>query len=181
MNALTFIQLLILGLTLITCGPTTREAHERAKSIKDPPSFQYDAYTSSVLSDVAKDYDRIIDEDWAKVPSGKDFVLIEARPAPIKVKLVFCNEVRPLTKEHRQIVQGWLTSKGAATVYKDLFQKEIRVREDQIDYWLPIQDQLIPYLRKEIQTNEMAEFYITYFGAYNHDHVFVIHEFQKIR
>ena len=141
--------------------------------------FDYSAYYPSKLIDVAKEYEKVIDGE-IKVAMGQPHILIESLSKAIRVKAEFCDEFRPLIKEHKEVVEKWLKSFGYGK-YTGIFQSEIKVKEDGIEYWLPIQEQLIPFLQKEIHPNEITEFYIVYYGAYNYDHVFVINEFRKIK
>jgi len=142
--------------------------------------FDYSKYHPSKLTDIAKEHDKSLELDSKNAPPGKAFICIEAAPNAIRVKAEFCNEFRTPSEEHMKMVKSWLKALGHEK-YIGLFQHEVKLREDDIEYWLPIQEQLIPFLQREINTGEIAEFYIVYYGAYNFDHVFVINEFQKVQ
>ena len=180
---MTRLKLLFLLFTMIfwvgcITSRTSVQGHNPGEA--EQREFDYEKYHPSKLIDVTKEYDKVIDGDLKNVPRGNAFILIEALSRAMRVKAAFSNEFRIPSEEHITVVKAWLKALNREN-YLDLFRHEVKVREDNIEYWLPIQEQLIPFLQKEIHPGEIAEFYIVYFGANNFNHVFVINEFRKIQ
>jgi hypothetical protein len=182
-DSVTRLKLLLLLFTMIfwvgcVTSRTSVQGHNLGKA--EQREFDYERYHPSKLIDVTKEYDKVIEGDLKNVSRGNAFILIEALSRAVRVNAAFSNEFRIPTEEHITVVKAWLKASNLEK-YLDLFQHEVKIREDNIEYWLPIQGQLLPFLQKEINPGEIAEFYIVYFGAYNYDHVFVINEFRKIQ
>ncbi|MBM4339441.1 MAG: hypothetical protein FJ110_07835 [Deltaproteobacteria bacterium] len=178
-KALFIFQVVVLAL-LFSCGTPRPTTQEYGSLREKKERFDYTAYQPSKLIDGVKEYDKVIEEDFKNVPAGKAFILLEAKSRAIRVKAEFCNEFRTPSEEHTTVVKAWLKAFKRER-YTDLFLQEVKIKEDNIEYWLPIQEQLISFLQKEIYSSEIVEFFIVYFGAYNFDHVFVINEFQKVQ
>jgi hypothetical protein len=174
-----FVFLLSVVAFLFGCVTNRPPVKELPSFERNSRGFDHSRYHPSKLIDVAKEYDKVIEADIKNAPAGKAFILIESLSRAIRVKAEFTNEFRTPSEEHITVVKAWLRA-FEREKYMDLFQHEVKIREDNIEYWLPIQEQLVPFLQKETRPGEVAEFYIVYLGAHNVDHVLVINEFQKI-
>jgi len=60
-----------------------------------------------------------------------------------------------------------------------LYQQEIRVSEGKRVHWIPIQEQLFPYINQELVRNDTIELFIILTGKVESEFVFIATEFEK--
>jgi len=142
--------------------------------------FNYDSYSSNTISNILKMHPNT--EKTAKLKKkGFVYTFESSRPAQkIKEELVYIGEIRPISKNHRLMVDGFFKTL-ADTDFPKLFKHEIKVRDENNSvYWLPIQEPLLPDLEKESKPPQNIIAYYMYLGNLNNDHVFIINEFKAV-
>lgn len=100
-----------------------------------------------------------------------------------QVKMINLNSCREISKSRAFLLSKW--SDSFMTENKDLFismyKHECLFSEGTDEYWMPIQEQLIPFLEDEVAEGEEATFYLRWIGVNREteeiDWVFWISEF----
>ncbi|MBA7471255.1 hypothetical protein ES707_06561 [subsurface metagenome] len=134
--------------------------------------FDYDSYKPFTMNSVVLAHPR--DDD---TPPEIDFESLECgRLLKIRVKAIYSGEFRPLSKIHKRVLSMWCKSTRKDQVF-ELFKQEVKLKEGKNIYWVPIQEALVPDLKKEAKPSQESTFYIVYIGQFNDDHVFLINEF----
>lgn len=64
----------------------------------------------------------------------------------------------------------------------DLFETELLFKENGVEYWLPVQKQVIPYFAQELKKGDQVTLFLIWIGAYKNagswDWVFLVNEFE---
>lgn len=106
--------------------------------------------------------------------SGRDFAT--------KARVTYTGRSRPLTSPAGRVIALWLRAFGGDVNDAALFQSELLFREDGTDFWLPVQDPLVPHFAEEVRPGDAVTLYVIYIGALRHDGrllgVFLVNEFE---
>jgi hypothetical protein len=104
---------------------------------------------------------------------------------PSKVKVTYTGRSRNIPAKRKELLKDWLiTTYGPdSKAYLKLFDTEVLFTEAGVEYWLPIQSQLIESLNEELKKGEIIFIYVAWVGARKEsdkiDWVFVVNEFEK--
>ncbi|MGH9765859.1 MAG: hypothetical protein ACREAB_00375 [Blastocatellia bacterium] len=104
---------------------------------------------------------------------------------PSKVKITYTGQSRSIPQKRKELVKDWVTTTYGANreEYVKLFDTEFLFIEDSVEYWLPIQSQLIQPLKDELKKGEEVILYVAWIGARKEsdkiDWVFLVNEFEK--
>ena len=60
----------------------------------------------------------------------------------------------------------------------DAFKREVKVREGGVDYWLPVQEVLVPAMTSELRQGEEIELFVIYVGQVDGRHLFLVNAFE---
>lgn len=99
------------------------------------------------------------------------------------IRVTFTGEFRELDPERKMVVQAW--SDVFAPERKELFQQEVLVTESGVDYWLPIQNALVPIMKNEVAVGGEMDAVIIFIGGKilteeKIDHVFLLNGFRQV-
>ena len=101
-----------------------------------------------------------------------------------RVRVIYTGRSREIVPYKKEFISNWLKSRQEDMKYADLFKKEMLFVEDGIDFWIPVQEQVIPYFEKEIKRKEQIILFTIYLGMTknekNFDPIFVVNDFNKI-
>ena len=70
---------------------------------------------------------------------------------PSLVKVVYTGKMRPVNPDNTVVISEWAKVSKVDKNIVGLFEKEILFTENSVEYWLPVQSQLIPYFEKELR------------------------------
>lgn len=105
---------------------------------------------------------------------------------PSTVEVIYSGEIRELDPVKDFLIQNWTgsLSEDLRSYFQKAFQHEILVIEADVEYWLPIQEALIPFLEDEVDPGNKMLIYVVWIGAHIPDantqpeSVFLINEFK---
>jgi len=104
---------------------------------------------------------------------------------PSKVKVTYTGRSRIISAKRKELIKDWLTTtygRDSKELVK-LFDTEFLFTEAGIEYWLPIQGQLIESFNEELKKGEVVILYVAWIGARKEsdkiDWVFLVNEFEK--
>lgn len=120
----------------------------------------WDQYKPSTIELIISEFN----EEVESLPIGSQSIY----PYPsYKVKMIYLDECRDLTPGRIEILTLYsnaFTSELTDTLVK-IHQQECLFSEGNEEYWLPIQEQLIPYLQKEANKGDEVTLYIRWIGV----------------
>jgi hypothetical protein len=96
---------------------------------------------------------------------------------PIRAEVVYTGEFRPLAADSARLLDAWGGSMGV-TGLRDVFRQEVMVREGTVEYWLPVQDTLMPVLQRELTAGATIEVLAIYIGQVDDRALFLINAFR---
>lgn len=194
-NIVTLTAMLILVCALISCtriidlvvpqdtatatieNPTQTETPEPTPDLQITPTSVWDAYTPSTIKEIIGEFE----EEVGSVELGN--MSIYPFPA-FRVKMVFLDVCRDLQQGRIDLLTTWSKQFNPQNTTKLLrvHKHECLFKEGKNEFWLPIQEQLLPYLRQEVDKGEDVTLYIRWMGINREvkeiDWVFWIAEFQ---
>ena len=117
-------------------------------------------YKSTTLIDIIQ---RFSDE-----VSGLDAGVTLYFSESYKVRVIYTGKFRPIRQcaiSLWNIYRGVQGLKGFDGVYKN----EALFVENEVEYWMPVQEQVIPYFKDEVEENQEVNLYIAWLGMYHQD------------
>lgn len=110
---------------------------------------------------------QIIKEHVSEVADGRGRVifLLTAESFPSKVKAVYTGKSRAISSKRLELISEWAKARKVDKEIVELFKQELLFLEGSEEHWLPAQQSLIPYFRREIQTGESVELFVVWIGA----------------
>ena len=122
----------------------------------------------------------VIAANQASMESDDDYIFT-ADNFPTKTRVTFRGGLRAIPSARKLFIAAYLGKVRGRPEWVDLFQQEIRCREGDRDFWLPIQEPVLVYFRDEVVAGATVDLYATWLGAHRLgdglDWVFVVNEF----
>jgi hypothetical protein len=143
-------------------------------SLMSGADFAYDSYRPVDLATYA---DQVLREhpDMLNRFDGKDTAWIHPLDK-LAATVVNSGQRRPLAGFKAKTVEGWLRADWPAQAGK--VKEEILVRAGERDFWVPIQEILVPFLEKEACPGAQLELYLIFIGATDQGLLFIANEFK---
>jgi hypothetical protein len=100
------------------------------------------------------------------------------------IRVKYTGKSRPVAEIKREYLKKWAqTFTRNGDEYPALYEKDMLFIEDGVEYWLPVQKNLIPHFSKELKEGEDVNIYIVRAGGLCSkkvcDWLFLVEEFQK--
>jgi hypothetical protein len=89
----------------------------------------------------------------------------------------FSRELRPLGAETREFLAHYGKSVRWNSDVVEMYQNEFLVQEQGKDYWVPVQEHLIPAMGKELKQGQRFELYLVLVGSIDNRCLFIATEF----
>jgi hypothetical protein len=132
-------------------------------------------YTPATVSDITAKHAKYLSN--RKAPKGTVATNLHAGGDPFRSTVLFLGKVRNIRPDRSSMIEMWgKTSKidTAAGNYK----KEIQVRENGKTYWLPIQEILVSYFKRDVKNNGEVMLFMVYIGTKGKNPIFLVNEFR---
>jgi hypothetical protein len=122
----------------------------------------WDRYEKGTLISVVKKVSGIGDEhsDGLSAALASDY--------PTKARLQYTGEIRPIPTPKKGSIDICMKASGVSADAPALFQSEVRFKEGNTAYWIPVQNQLIPAFRHELKPGQMVDVYVILIGLIHH-------------
>lgn len=105
---------------------------------------------------------------------------------PSRVRVIYSGEFREISPERKFALQQWFQVfvPDIADQLIPLFQHEVLVREGYDEYWMPVQEPLIPYMEIELAAEGKATMFVVWMGAIipgpeEVERIYLINEFRQ--
>lgn len=126
-------------------------------------AFDFSRYQPRMLKELISEY---------KPQPG----LIIARDVPIRPQVTYSGEFRDLPEDSRRLIAGWAESFNVEEVTQ-VFRWELKVVEAGRDYWVPVQEGLVPAMKRELRPWETITLFVIYIGQVDGRHLFLVNAF----
>ena len=103
--------------------------------------------------------------------------LVITRDIPIRPRVTYSGEFRDLPEDGRRLIAAWAASFNVP-VAPQAFPQELKVVEAEREYWVPVQEVLVPAMKRELRRGEKIELFVIYIGQVNGRHIFLVNEFR---
>ena len=101
----------------------------------------------------------------------------------VKIDVVFLGSSRPVAAYRKAFLVDWAKGIKLDSNFPALFKTEFLFSEGKARYWLPVQEQLAPYLNKELRPGDAVTLFVGWAGATKNqnrwDDIFIVNEFKK--
>jgi len=141
--------------------------------------FNHALYTQTTLQDIITEEQNHHSYDQAEAKTPADGNQLECRVSKYRVPCCYTNVQRPISEKKKTIIKLWMETLKIDPKLASLYQQEIQVTEGTRTHWIPIQEQLFPFINKELVKNDPVELFILLIGTIKSDFVFIATEFHK--
>jgi hypothetical protein len=132
-------------------------------------------YKPSKLSSIIKAHTNPADTLDKGIDLGSD---------PVRARVTYTGRSRLISAKKRRFIAFYMDSIGTPESAKK-FMTEMLFIEDGVEFWLPVQDVLLPHFRKELSKGEVVTLLANWVGITYPDrdgsrlHIFLVNEFEK--
>ncbi len=131
--------------------------------------FDYSRYRRATLD--------TLDQHLASMLDGTSGYTISTGEAAYRVRVVYGETTRPITPAALEFLRTCHKLLGMKVNVEDLFQHELLVSDGHREYWLAVQEPLLPSFEAEVERDQEIDIFITCAGAYRSTLVYTINEF----
>jgi hypothetical protein len=147
-----------------------------------PSQTTWDRYIPSSLSMIKKEHQYLT--SYHDCPAKFNFNLNgKATIQPYRISLIYIDAIREISLHHKDLIKHWGMAFKIDPNPEKLFLYELSFLEDSTQYWLPVQNQLIPFFKNELKKGDMVNLFIMAIGTLTYpeetDWVFIVNEFRK--
>jgi hypothetical protein len=139
----------------------------------------WDTYKSRTLMEIIENHKSDLGNGGEQVS-----ILLTGDSFPSRVSLRYTGKSRKVTRQRTEVISGWAKSQKVNAEIVALFERELLFIEGPVEYWIPVQKQLIPYFQREVKEGEVINLFVIWIGARkemdNIEWVFLGNEFNKL-
>ena len=104
---------------------------------------------------------------------------------PSIVKVVFLGKTRKIPASRRSAMEMAVKVMSLNPELLNMFQSELLFTEGKTTYWLPVQEQSVPYYFEELKVGDLVDLYLIILATRKNvdgkiDHIFLVNEFQRV-
>ncbi len=140
--------------------------------------FDYPSYNQSTLQEIMQK-EKSHSHDEAQAAKYDDIIQLECRFAKYRVPCGFSDDRRLISEKKKMVIKLWMEMNRIDAKLAALYQQEIQVFDGVGIYWIPIQEQLIPHIDRELVQNDSMELFIILTGTVESEYVFIATEYEK--
>lgn len=132
-------------------------------------------YRPGKLSDIIKAHTNPVEARDKGIDLGSD---------PVRATVTYTGMSRPTVATKQRFIAFYMESLGTPEFAKE-FETEMLFIEDGVEFWLPVQNVLVSYFRKELNKGEHVTLFANWIGitypeqGRSRMHVFLVNEFEK--
>ena len=102
---------------------------------------------------------------------------------PSQVRVTYTGSSRKMSPARLEHITRWIKTTGRSPEIGKVFQTELLFLEGSVEYWLPVQSQVIPFFAKELKKGDRVTLYTIWIGGYKcagkWDWIFLVNEFEE--
>jgi len=145
--------------------------------------FPYDDFKARTLKALAA-MDKDVEQMHASQKDGKPTVVMHADMLMTRARVVYMGSTRPISEGKKENMKTWAGMFTASKeTYIKAYESDVLFTEGGVEYWLPVQKQVIPYFDKELKKGDEVDLFIIRAGGiYDKDKwdwIWLTEEFMK--
>jgi len=153
------------------------ESQSDADTSQRNPNFNYARYTPTTMKDLLVKLDDILEGE-------QKGIYVSYGNISSKVDLICAGEIRPMDVRKFNVMNITFSSVASMTQLVNLFQHEVLFTEDSSQYWLPVQELIMPNLVSELKQGDKVSLYVYWLGAIieeggEYELLFLVNEFWR--
>lgn len=133
-------------------------------------------YKSRTLTEIVEQHSR------GEILRGSD-AFFTGDEFPSKVRVTYTASSRRISSARQDHIAAWIKTTGRSRETGKLFDSELLFREGSVEYWLPVQSQVITHFSKELKKGDKVTLFAIWIGGYKcagkWDWIFLVNEFEK--
>jgi hypothetical protein len=95
-----------------------------------------------------------------------------------RINTAFTRELREIRPDKLKFIQKWAKALGQSPEIVELYKYEFLVKQAGRDFWIPVQDRLLPSMGNELKVGQQFKLYIVLAGTVKDQWVFLATEFE---
>jgi len=142
-------------------------------TVSSAQAFDYKAYKPTTINQIIKEHQGTFFQD------GEIFdYFISAYTFKYKINVKFTKKLREISPDTKELINRWGKSLKVDSNFIELYKHEFLVQQGDNNYWIPVQEPLLPYMGNEVKVGGEFEIYIFLIGTVKDKWVFLATEFQ---
>jgi hypothetical protein len=122
----------------------------------------WDRYRPARLDTVVQNHRHLLDVTYDAALDSSLYA--QVKPFPLRTRLAFGGKVRPVAPTTTTLMQAWAEARNVEAPLADLFTQEARFEGEERSYWMPVQKQLVPFLKNKWPEGGRLELYVQFIG-----------------
>ncbi len=135
-------------------------------------AFDYSAYKPSSIQGIISEHHDTFLKDAEEIDYSFSGVVFKYR-----VAVEYTGKLRDMDSDKKFFLDQWVKSVQYDSAFVDLYKREMLVREDGEDHWIPVQEQLLPYMEDELAEGSKFHLYVAFIGTSKGKWVFLATDF----
>lgn len=136
-------------------------------------SFDYNSYKKSTLSGMLND---LADADCR--PTKQNESIYSANIHKYRFEIKFTKKLRKINPDVQLYLERYAKAIPSRKDFIDLYKHAFLVKDSNKEYWLLVQEKLLPYMGNELKVGQEFEIYVVVLGSTKNQCVFLATEFQ---
>lgn len=95
---------------------------------------------------------------------------------PFRVRVTYTGRFRGLAQDTRRLIEAWSAAMAGSDV-AGAFRRELDVEHRGQQYWLAVQEVLVPQMAGELRAGEVIDLFVIYIGQIDARHILLINTF----
>jgi hypothetical protein len=97
-----------------------------------------------------------------------------------RIAVQYGDSIKPTDPEVERLIEKWFTTSLRQKYPDSLFASEMLFYENDVPYWIPVQQHLVNFFTEEVTPGDRVEIYVTLLGATKKKLVLTLNEFKKL-
>ena len=132
--------------------------------------FPFDQFEPTTLAAVTHDLESEVAGDLGganqAVHHKAGDILVEAPILRRRAQVIYTGQHRAMDPVAISFYRGYQKAHAVENSVADHYRDAYLFQEDGVDYWLPVQDQVAAYFRKELKPGQPVQLYLLVTGGY---------------
>jgi hypothetical protein len=141
-------------------------------SVAAAADFDFAAYKSATLDDITT---RHINKECKSNELQES--TYSAYAFKYKVIATFSRKLRPLSEDTKKFLNNYAKALPSSRNLMETYKNEFLVQDNGKEYWIPVQEPLIPAMGQELKEGQRFELYLAVIGGTSNRCVFIATEF----
>jgi hypothetical protein len=134
--------------------------------------FNFARYTSITMDSLMKRHKGLLGKKGADRLSQRNYLY--------RIAVQYGDSVKPIAPAVERLIKKWFAASLRQKYPDSLFSSEMLFFENNVPYWIPVQQHLIDFFTEEVARGDRVEIYVALLGATKKKLVLTLNEFKKL-